>query len=93
MTSWGSPVELERKRRINLAIWAYAYEVLHTSIVDDATFDEECLKVDLSVSTGNKKLDNWFRENFTPDTGMWIYSHPELAKVVALTRWIIEDAK
>ena len=34
-----SEVERERRRRINVALWAYAYEERDDPIVDDATFD------------------------------------------------------
>ena len=50
MTAWGSPVEVERKRRINLALWAYAYEVQDDPLVDDATFDREARLVDPSIA-------------------------------------------
>ena len=83
---WGSPVEVERRRRIRLAVWAYAYEFENDSLVDDATFDAEALKVDLAIDTGHRKLDAWFRKNFDPSTGMWIRRHPELHKVQALYR-------
>ena len=66
----------ERKRRIKLAVWAYAYELMAHSVVDDGTFDRECLKVDLTQSTGNAVLDAWWRENFKPWTGMWVHNHP-----------------
>lgn len=74
---WGSPVEVERQRRINVAVWAYAYEVLNDSLVDDGTFDQQCLLVDLTIDTGNKTLDNFFRKHFTPDTGLWVHKHPD----------------
>lgn len=76
----------EIKRRINIAVWAYAYEVEHDSIVDDHTFDAECRKVDPSISTNRPDLDVFFRTIFHPDTGMWIHHHPELNKVEELYR-------
>lgn len=79
--SWGSPVEVETKRRINVALWAYAYELRDDSIVADDTFDRECEKVDLTIDTGNELLDTWFKENFEPFTGSWIHTHPELDKI------------
>lgn len=74
-------VERETRRRIMVAIWAYAYEFENVSLVSDHHFDAECLKVNLSISTTRPDLDKWFRENFQPDTGMWIHKHPELDKV------------
>jgi hypothetical protein len=84
---WGSVVELERKRRINLAFWAFAYEIMGKSLVDDATFDRECQLVDLTVDTGRPDLDAWFRKEFNPSTGLWIHDHPELKKVALMYQW------
>ena len=67
----------EIKRRIKLCIAAYAYEVKNDSIMPDATFDEECKKVDVTITTGNDKMDKWFKDEFDPCTGQWIHSHPE----------------
>jgi hypothetical protein len=64
-----------------VAAWAFAYEFLNRSDVSDAVFDSECYKVDLSIDTGNPKMDKWFRENFEPHTGQWIHRHPELKKL------------
>lgn len=77
-------VEMETKRRINLALWAYAYEFKNTSLVSDAVFDIECMMVNLNLNTNRPDLDNWFRKNFTPCTGMWIRNHPELDKISEL---------
>lgn len=81
----------ETHRRIKLAVWAYAYEVVGTPAVPDAVFDAECARVDLSRSTGRPDLDLWWRQNFDPSTGMWVLGHPELDKVarlhMALTRY------
>jgi hypothetical protein len=84
MSKWGSPVEIERKRRINLALWAYAYQYADTSLVSDSVYDEESRKVDIAIDTGNAVLDKFFREEFNPDTGMWVSKHPEFDKVAAL---------
>ncbi|MEC4629921.1 hypothetical protein VSS86_19560, partial [Bacillus safensis] len=81
---WGTPVEIERRRRIRVALWAYAYEIADNPMVDDATFDEEAKKIDVQVSTGNTKLDLWFRKNFSAFTGSWVRQHPELHKLAAL---------
>ncbi len=73
---WGTPKEIEKKKRINIALWAYAYEVRNSSIVNDFVFDEAAYKIDLKQSTGNKNLDNWFKKNFDPCTGSWVWNHP-----------------
>lgn len=74
-------VEVERRRRIQLSLWAYAYEIESNPIVSDSVFDEEAKKVNLSIDTGNLKMDKWFKENFQPYTGSWIMKHPELDKI------------
>lgn len=85
-----TPVEIERHRRIRLALWAYSYEVLDTPLVSDDKFDEECRLVDVSMSTGNPLMDNFFKSHFQPHTGQWIHFHPELAKVEKLCRMLLE---
>jgi len=79
--SWGTPVEIERKRRIDVAAWAYAYEVENNPIVDDATFDREAALIDPSVSTGHAVLDEFFRTEFGAHTGLWVHRHPEKHKL------------
>ncbi len=86
---WGSPVEIERRRRIQVAVWAYAYEMLSESLVSDDTFDAESKLIDLSVSTGNTKMDLWFKANFTPDTGMWVRRHPGAARLKQIATTLI----
>lgn len=78
---WGSPVEIERKRRINVAVWAYAYEFLNTSLVSDEDFDQECQLVNVSMATGNIRHDAFFRRHFKPDTGLWVHQHPNKARL------------
>ncbi|QGH74630.1 hypothetical protein KNU84_gp074 [Bacteriophage DSS3_VP1] len=74
---WGSPVEIERRNRIRLSVAAYAYEYKDDSIMSDAEFDALSYKIDVSVSTKNRKMDNFFKKNFEPCTGMWIRKHPD----------------
>lgn len=84
----------ERKRRINLTIWACSYEFYGTSIVSDAAFDEACLAVNLKVKTGRKDLDSWWKTYFSPYTGQWIHSHPELeTHVKPLTEMVLGNRK
>lgn len=66
----------ETQRRIKVAVWAYAYEVMNDSIVSDAEFDAECALVDLSKTTSDSAMDRWFKNNFNPCTGMWVQNHP-----------------
>lgn len=79
---WGTPIEIERRRRIRLSMWAYAYEIAGQSLVTDAQFDAEARLSDLSIETG--RLDGWWAKHFTPSSGMWIHHHPELAGIKRL---------
>lgn len=81
---WGSPVEIERRNRIKIALWAYAYEYQSDSLIDDATFDDVAKSINPAIDTGHQVLDKFFREEFGPETGQWIHKHPELDKVAAL---------
>lgn len=77
-------VAREIRRRIKLAVWAYAYEVYNDSLVSDDEFDRECMLVDVRIDTSRPDLDEWFRQNFQAHTGQWIHKHPELAQIEAL---------
>jgi hypothetical protein len=81
MKIWGTKIEIERRRRILLSVWAYAYEIENDSLVDDKTFDKECMKVDPSLTTGSRQLDNFFKFQFNPFTGLWIHQHPDLQRI------------
>ena len=70
-------VEEERRRRIRLSVAAYAYEYKNHSIMSDARFDELSYLVDTSMTTGNRKMDNFFKKHFEPATGMWVRKHPD----------------
>jgi hypothetical protein len=63
--------------RIRLAVAAYSYEYYDDSIMSDAEYDRLSLLVDTSVSTGNRKMDTFFKKRFNPDTGQWVRFHPE----------------
>nr|WP_319513385.1 hypothetical protein [uncultured Cohaesibacter sp.] len=84
MRRWGNPKEVERRNRIRLTLAAYAYEFMSNSIMSDAEFDDLSKKINPNETTGKRTLDRFFRDEFHPDTGMWIRSHPELDKVHAL---------
>lgn len=79
---WGTtPAERQRWLRIRLSVAAWTYEMHSVSIMSDAEFDRLCLEVDPGVSTGNRKLDRFFREVFSPHTGQWVHRHPEKEKL------------
>lgn len=75
--------EEEKRRRIRLAVYAYAYEILQPpiSLVSDHVFDAECYKINLEIDTDRPDLDEWWRNNFHPHTGSWIWRYPEKHKL------------
>ena len=79
-------LETERRNRIRIALWAYAYEFMADPMADDALFDETAKAIDTTVDTGHPVLDKFFREEFGPETGQWIHRHPELEKIASLYR-------
>lgn len=79
-----TPKEIETRRRIKIAVWAYAYEFENHSIVSDAVFDVECYQVNLAIETDRPDLDYWFRAWFQPCTGVWIHKHPDLPRIKEL---------
>jgi len=71
----------EIRNRIRLSIAAYAYEYEDDPIMSDAEFDDLAKSINIEEKTGNRKLDNFFKKHFQPDTGMWIHQHPEKQKL------------
>jgi hypothetical protein len=78
MSAWGSPVEIERRNRIRVAVWAFAYELMNDTLVPDEVFDRVALQIDPKMPTGNLTLDKFFAAHFDPSTGMWVRRHPDL---------------
>lgn len=79
-----SAIEVQRRKRINASLWAYAYEMLDAPIVSDAKFDETCRGIKPKVATGNVKMDRFFKEEFSEYTGGWIHKHPDLKGIKKL---------
>lgn len=75
-------VEIERRNRIHVLLFAYAYEIKNVSLVSDERFDALCAQIDTSIDTG--KYDEWFRENFDPCTGLWVHAFPDRKGLDAL---------
>ena len=73
--------ERETRKRILISVYAYAYEIKDTSIINDFKYDELALEIDLKASTNRPDLDLWFQQNYHSCTGGWIYEHPELDKI------------
>lgn len=70
-------VNPEIRNRIRVAVAAYAYEIRNDPIMTDAEFDRLAREINIDLSTGNQKLDDFFWEHFTPNSGMWVHQHPE----------------
>jgi len=81
---WGSPIELETRRRIRVSIAAYAYEFLSREIMSDAEFDKLAQSIRPKMGTCHPILDEFFVVHFSPMTGMWIHHHPALAGIKSL---------
>ena len=75
---------METKNRIRLSVYAYAYEFMNDSLVDDGKFDRLSQEINPNATTGNKIMDDFFAKEFVADSGMWIWNHPELLKVKEL---------
>ena len=71
----------EIKNRIKLSVAAYALEFLGDSIMTDHQYDELSLEINPNEKTGNEKMDNFFKTQFEPCTGMWIRKHPEIKRL------------
>ena len=74
-------VNQEIRNRIRLSVAAYAYEYKDDPIMSDENFDKLAKEINPEEKTGNRKLDNFFKKEFTADTGMWIHKHPERNKL------------
>lgn len=86
-------VEQVKNHRILLCYWAYAYEVKSVSLVDDNRYDELSILVESHklTPTGNPKLDTFFKDEFKPHTGMWVWHYPEFNKLEFLYESINSD--
>lgn len=82
MSQWGTPVEIERRIRIRLSLWAYAYEIKNAPLVSDGLFDAYAYCSNKEIITG--RFDAWWKMFFTPYTGSWIHTHPDLIGVERL---------
>ena len=71
----------EIRRRIRIAVAAFAYEIMDDPVMDDAEFDRIAREIDPDQPTGNALLDKFFMIHFEPDTGQWVHKHPEIDKL------------
>jgi hypothetical protein len=85
-----SSPEVEKRNRIRLTVAAYAYEFHDDPIMSDGEFDELAKKIRPEIKTGDtpkdKIHDEFFAEEFSPDTGQWIHKHPFPGRVEWLYR-------
>lgn len=85
MRNWGEGpaglTEKVRRNRIRLAVAAWAYENDKRPTMSDAEYDRLSVTVDTQrrIATGNSRLDNFFRRQFDPSTGLWVHKHPNKA--------------
>lgn len=77
-------IDAQRMHRIRAALAAYAYEIEADPIMTDGDYDALCALIDPTIKTGNAMLDQFFAREFTPDSGLWIYKHPEPDKLRAM---------
>ena len=57
------------------------YIMIDCGVNGDEYFDELCKSINPALTTGNAKLDIFFQDCFSADTGMWIHKHPEKDKL------------
>lgn len=88
-----SRIAEEIKRRIKIAVWAYAYEVKNNPLVSDAVFDEEAKRIDPSIRTGRKILDDFFAKDFVNFSGMWVLKHPEMEGLERIYQIILANRR
>lgn len=84
---------LETRKRIRVAVAAYAYEVLQQSIMSDHEFDELAKSIDLSIDTRRPDLDKWFRKNFQTYTGSWVHGHPDRHRLDQIAKFVLQIEK
>lgn len=70
-------VNPEIRNRIRLSVAAYAYEFENDSLFTDEEFDQLASIIDPEVETGHLVMDEFFRQCFHPETGMWVHNHPD----------------
>lgn len=74
-------LEVEVRRRIQVSVGAYAYEIANKPIMSDAQWDQQAAQIDRWMGTCHPLLDEFFVAEFSPMTAMWIHNHPELGGI------------
>ena len=80
----------QKKLRMLLSVWAFAYEIYDHSFVTDSEYDKQALLVDLSIATDREDLDSWFKDNYSPYTGQWVLGHPERERLNDIVKRLIK---
>lgn len=89
--AWGTRVERERRNRIRVAVYAFAYECRDESLISDSEYDALAASIDPAIVTGNPVLDMFFQHHYLPHTGQWIHKHPALPHIADIySRWYIQ---
>lgn len=78
----------EIRRRIRVAVAAYAYEIKNDPVMSDSDYDALAREIDPDAATGNLLLDKFFMLHFDPSTGMWVRDHPEIDKLDHIYRTV-----
>lgn len=71
----------EIRNRILISVYAYAYEFLNESLIDDYEYDKLAQEINVNVSTNNIILDKFFNDCYVSYSGSWILKHPEIEKI------------
>lgn len=77
-----------KRRRIRIALFAFAYELIGEALIKDEEYDRLAREVDYTSPTDNPTLDKFYLNEYTPDSGMWVRKHPELDKLECLYKRI-----
>lgn len=81
----------ETRRRIRIAVAAYAYEVLQDPIMSDGEYDSLAAEIDPYEDTGNAVLDLFFLTDFSRETGSWVHKHPDIPGLARIYEGYYKD--
>jgi len=90
ISGYSDSIDLETRKRIRVALAAYAYEVMQQPFMSDHDYDTLAMSIDLNINTRRPDLDKWFRQHFKPYTGSWIHAHPERHKLKNILLTVFE---
>lgn len=84
-----------KRARTRIALFAYAYEIKHNSLVSDAQYDKEANELDYKSRTDDNLLDYFFMTQYKPYTGIWVHQHPDIetGKLEALYEYVSRNIK